>query len=208
MYLRQMDKFLDFWNLMAYDYTGSWDTDSGHQANLYNSTTVPTSTPYNTDQAIKYYINNGVAASKINFGFPLYGRSFVGTSGPGQPFANVGSGTWQPGLWDYKDMPLAGSKEIVNTAVTASYSYDSETQTMISYDTAAVAETKAQYIKARGLGGAMYWECSSDKNGTGSIINTVVNALGGVYVMDRTPNLLSYPHSQYNNIQRQMAPNS
>jgi chitinase len=36
-----MDEFLDYWDSMGYDYTGSWNTISGVSANLYNSSTNP-----------------------------------------------------------------------------------------------------------------------------------------------------------------------
>ena len=53
--LAEMDEYLDFWNIMAYDYSGSWDSVSGHAANLYVSEADPLNTPFNTNQAIVYY---------------------------------------------------------------------------------------------------------------------------------------------------------
>jgi chitinase len=117
MDIKGMDKVLDFWNLMAYDYSGGWELGvgpAGHSSNLYFSKKNPKSTPYDTMDPLEYMLQQGVASDKINLGMPLYGRSFTGTDGPGTNFTGLGAGTWETGVYDYKvsfqqQVPCAGS---------------------------------------------------------------------------------------------------
>lgn len=173
MNLKAMDMYLDFWNLMAYDYAGSWDVKTGHQSNLYPSKSDPSSTPFSTAKAIEYYRNQGISPSKIVLGMPLYGRAFASTIGVGQPFTGTGEGSWEQGVWDFKALPQPGAEEIVDEKIGASWSYDDKKKLMVSYDTTELAKQKAEYIMEEKLGGAMWWESSADKKGEESLIGTV-----------------------------------
>lgn len=197
LHLSEMDQYLDAWHLMAYDYSGSWSNFTGHDANLYPNPDDANSTPYSTDKAVTDYIAAGVPADKLVLGVPLYGRSFQATAGIGQTYTGIGSGTWEDGVWDYKALPKEGATESFDDVAVGAYSYDPATQELISYDTPEVAKLKATYIQDKGLGGAMFWETSSDKTGDDSVIGAVTGGLGS---LEQSENCLSYPASIYANI--------
>ncbi|KAH6680959.1 endochitinase, partial [Halenospora varia] len=211
--MQEMDQYLDFWNLMAYDMAGGWDTQSGHQANIYKSPNNPSSTPFSADEAISYYTAQGrVSPSKMVLGMPIYGRAFLNTDGPGRPYNGVGSpesGSWEGGVWDFKALPCPGANENYEGNLIASWSYDPARRMMVTYDTPECQRQKADYIKQKGLGGAMWWESSADKKGDQSLIWTVANSLGGgdYGELDKNENLLSYPQSKYDNLRNQFPGN-
>lgn len=202
--LQAMDQFVDSWNLMAYDYSGAWDTTTGHQANIYIEPNNTEATKFSTNQAVSDYIGSGIEPSKIVLGIPTFGRSFEATAGLGLPFTGVGSGSArlkQPGLWLYKDLPRPGAVEIYDETAKASYSYSNVTQELISYDNVRSAKEKSAYLLSKGLGGAAFWEASGDKTGTESLVSTLANEMGN---LNTVMNLLNYPTSQYENIRSGM----
>ncbi|TPX15373.1 uncharacterized protein E0L32_004650 [Thyridium curvatum] len=195
--LKDMADVLDFINLMAYDYAGSWDKTAGHQANLYPNLSNNASTPFSTDRAVTDYLAAGVPGNKLMLGMPLYGRAFQNTDGPGKPYNGVGNGSWELGIWDYKDLAQMRSKEQLDSHAGASYSYDPAGRTMITYDTIDMVYQKIEYIRAKGLAGSMFWEASGDRNDSNSLIGASRAAMGGLM---SSPNQLHYPDSQYTNL--------
>ncbi|KAK2748096.1 Endochitinase 1 [Myotisia sp. PD_48] len=201
---KEMDALLDFWNIMTYDFAGSWDTTSGHMSNIYPSTDLPSSTPFSSEKALTDYIAYGIDPKKIILGMPLYGRAFEKTEGIGQNFTGIGPGTWEPGVYDYKVLPQAGAKVTEDKTLGASYSYDAAKKFLISYDTPAIAKQKTEYLMSKKLGGAMWWETSSDKTGSLSLVGTVLSTLGGQAVLDKSQNQLNYPKTTYANLKKGM----
>lgn len=202
----KLDSQLNFWNLMAYDYAGSWSNFTADNANLYNGET----TGFNTDQALQFYLKQGATPSKITLGMPLYGRAFVGTAGIYKTFTGIGSAdtshdSWEAGVYDYKALPLAGAQVTENTTNVASYSYDSGAQQLISYDTPNIIKLKTQYLLKNQLGGAMFWELSGDKKGSDSLVGIAAQGMGA---LDSTQNHVNYPNSKYDNIKNNLGAGS
>jgi len=188
---------------------GSWDQAANHQANVFGG-------PISAAESIHWYINQGVAPSKIVMGMPLYGRSFANTQGPGTPFKGIGGGSWEQGVYDYRTLPLPGAHVFRDDKALASWTYDYQTKEMVSFDSEEVAKWKGEWIKKEGLGGSMFWELSGDKGlhregmevGIGkapqpghSLVKLVKEAMGG---LKHGENWLKYEQSQFDNMRKGM----
>ncbi|KAI5117053.1 hypothetical protein M0805_005292 [Coniferiporia weirii] len=195
----QMDKALSYWNLMSYDYAGSWLTFADNQANLYGGARTNVS----TDEAVSWYVKNGATAGKINMGIPLYGRAFEETDGLGNSYTGIGPGTIQAGIYSYNVLPLAGATVYENLTDVTSYSYDASKKELVSYDDPHIASLKAQYVVSKGMAGQMFWDLSTDKTGTSdSLVTTTANVFG---TLDQTKNHINYPDSKWDNIRDNMS---
>lgn len=186
---------------MAFDYMGpGFSNYTGHLSNVYPSKSNPRTTDFNTVQAVEHYTSQIASPRKLILGLPLYGRSFANTNGIGQTFNGSGDGTWEAGVIDYKALPLNGSTVYTDKKAIASWSYDSKTRQLVSFDTPEVQTLKAKYLKKEKLGGAWWWDSSSDRTDDKSLVSTVSKALGGVQGLQLNQNNLHYPLSKYDNI--------
>ncbi|TFK63016.1 glycoside hydrolase family 18 protein [Pluteus cervinus] len=147
--LTALNQGLDYFNLMAYDFSGEWSEVTDNLANLYGGERSGVS----GDGAIQQYLEKGVPAHKITLGMPIYGRSFLNTDGIGSPYDGIGSGEN-----NYNSLPPTNAQIYENFTDVTSYSYDNVTRELISYDTPGIVKKKASYINKQGLGGAMFWE--------------------------------------------------
>ncbi|QRW12658.1 chitinase [Ceratobasidium sp. AG-Ba] len=167
--VHQMNKYVSTWNLMAYDYSGSWSTVSDYLANVYGGAYSGAS----TDAAVKWYLTTGLAARSM----PIYGRGFENTAGIFQPFNGTGPGTWEAGVYDYKALPFPNATVYNDFQNISSYSYDPVKKELISYDTPAISALKGKWVADNNLAGAMFWELSADKNGTDSLVWNVAKSM-------------------------------
>ena len=186
--LAGMDRFLDFWNLMAYDFSGSWDQVANHQANLYGGA-------ISVSKAVDDYQRAGVPSNKLVLGIPLYGRGFDGTKGPGQPYQKVSD--VEGGVFLYKALPLHGAEEQFSEREGASWSYNGHQ--FISYDSPQATKAKAAFIQQKQLRGAMFWEMSGDHptSHERSLIRCMASEL---HTLDSSLNHTSYPESVFDNV--------
>lgn len=139
-----MQDYVDFINLMAYDFTGSWSPKAGHHAQLFPGNANEAS----GSAAVDYVISTGFPAAKILLGVPVYGRSFLNTGGPGLPYDGVGG---EEGVFEYKHLPREGTKEIVNNRLVAAFSMGGDGG-FVSYDNPETVRMKANYCKEKRLG--------------------------------------------------------
>lgn len=187
-------------NLLAYDYSGNYSTVATHQSNVFMNDHI---TDVATDNAVTYYLGQGMTPRKLQLGIPLYGRAFENTSGLGQPFHGIGpggvqtSGKYEAGVYYNNQLPRAGATQLYDSIAQAAYSYDNATREFITYEDEQSVDYKALYLQRRGLGGAFFFEARGDRTGAGSRVVEMGEALGS---LDTARNNLNYPTSQYANI--------
>ncbi|WWC71428.1 uncharacterized protein I206_105384 [Kwoniella pini CBS 10737] len=158
-----MDKYLDFWNLMAYDFSGEWTPTALPASNLYHDPNPANDQYASGSECVQHYASEGVNSRKLVLGMPLYGTAFNGTQGLWTKWTDLGGGDYdQAGNYDDKHLPLEGAVMFYNKSLGASWSFDNSTGHVVSFDTPTVALQKAKYVMKNQLGGMMYWSIDQD----------------------------------------------
>ncbi|KAG0133164.1 glycoside hydrolase [Tuber indicum] len=167
-------QYLDYINLMTYDFSGPWVPQSGHHAQLFSPRH-----PHNeaarlsADSAVSYVTSKSVPPSKILLGIPAYGRSFLGCHNPGQKYSGSAG---KEGTFEYKDLPRPGAIEYTDENLGAAWCVGGDGG-WVSYDNPATVKIKAGYARNNRLGGVFFWTGTADGEGSRSLVEASFSRL-------------------------------
>ena len=134
---RNCIQYMDFVNIMTYD----MGKPPYHNAGLYPSAMTTRS----CDESVTLHVNAGVPIQKIVLGIPFFGHN-----GKEEVDFNEINYTGYNIRWD----DVAKVPYLVDASGTMVLTYDDETSVGL----------KADYVKTKGLRGAMYWNIEADDN--------------------------------------------
>ncbi|XP_077943826.1 chitinase-3-like protein 1 isoform X3 [Gasterosteus aculeatus] len=170
----QVSTYLDFINVLTFDFHGPWESVTGHHSPLFQRAQETGNQTYlNTNFSMRYWRDQGAPTDKLNLGLAAYGRAFdlstasmdVGApaSGPGEE----GCFTGEEGFWSTYEICLytegVPSQLIADQQVPFAVPEDQ----WVGFDDKTSLTTKVNYLKSNNFGGAFVWSVDlDDKTGT------------------------------------------
>ncbi|XP_047219076.1 acidic mammalian chitinase-like [Girardinichthys multiradiatus] len=167
--IANVSKYLDFLNIMTYDFHGAWEQFTGHNSPLYNSSALHGDQIHlNVDFAMKYWRDQGAPLEKLLLGFPTYGRTFrtsLAASGVGAPASGPGSaGTYtrEAGFLAYYEICTFLNGASSHWIEEQKVPYAVKDNEWVGFDNKQSYQIKAQYMKDNKYGGAFVWSLDQD----------------------------------------------
>ena len=178
--LAGIDAYVDFYNVMTYDFHGGWENQTGHQAAMTGD-----ANNYDVTTSVSVFEAAGVELNKVVLGAPAYTRAWGGVADGGTfGYQQSGSGveaqgSFEAGTYDYKDIVtdvITGQTDLYwDDNSKAAYVYNGDEWSSI--ETTATIAGKAAYVQEKGLGGMMFWALSNDAKGDLSLVDAADNIL-------------------------------
>ncbi|XP_027843401.2 LOW QUALITY PROTEIN: mucin-5AC [Aphis gossypii] len=172
----ELNKYLDFMNLLTYDYHSSYEPAVNHHSPLYpleEDSEYNFDAKLNIDHTIKHYLASGADKEKLVLGIPTYGRSYtlfnreskdIGapSDGPGEK----GEATREKGYLAYYEicgnLKKDDSWTIEQPKPKAMGPYAYKDNQWVGYDDEEFVKLKAKYVNENDLGGIMFWSIDND----------------------------------------------
>ncbi|MCR9013741.1 glycoside hydrolase family 18 protein [Aquiflexum gelatinilyticum] len=168
--LGQAQKYLDFINIMTYDYIVQFSSDTtGHHANLQTIDQNVRS----SEKAVNDHVAAGVPIEKLVMGMAFYGRSWSNVNPENNGLYQFGKGS--------KGYPYSAISELMKDSLfvrhwdensKAPFLWNEKERIFVTFEDAESISEKAKFIKKHKMGGAMFWEYSEDTED-----HTLLNAI-------------------------------
>ncbi|EFN75798.1 Acidic mammalian chitinase [Harpegnathos saltator] len=172
----RLNDYLDFVNLLSYDYHSAYEPAVNHHSPLYP---LEEDNEYNydaeltIDHTISHLLEKGASADKIVLGIPTYGRSYTlfnqdatelgsPADGPGVE----GEATREKGYLAYYEIcegiTDSDEWEVIQPNPNAMGPYAFKGDQWVGYDDEDIVKLKARYVNEKKLGGIMFWSIDND----------------------------------------------
>jgi chitinase len=161
--MNKVQDYLDYVNIMTYDFKTEDDKTTGHHTNLYSSKRYRQN--ISADEVVTKYINAGVPPGKIVLGVAFYGRAWktegLKKRGLDDSITGFSRGA---GFTRLKDSVINrdGYARHWDRQSKAPYLYNKKQKIFISYDDEKSIRDKARYVNKKQLAGLMFWDYFSD----------------------------------------------
>jgi chitinase len=161
------NRYLDWFNLMTYDFVNSLTPTTGHHSGLHASVLAPADARTG-DRAVAQFLAAGVPASKLFIGAAFYARRFNEVTptagGVYQRYGKYGGEIPWPEL-KAQYIGKNGFTRYWDADAQAPYLWNAATRSFITYDDPQSIAAKVAFVRKMHLGGVMYWEQSQDIDG-------------------------------------------
>ncbi|WP_109299270.1 glycoside hydrolase family 18 protein [Aquimarina sp. AU474] len=176
--MKEAQQYLDFINIMTYDFCGGWSKKTGHHANLYAAKSEQAEQSVRSAEiAVQQHIKAGIPVHKIVLGIPFYGRwwkSVLPTSNGQYQFVQGNLS----GSYDYYQITdsLKQNKFTAywNDETKTPYIWRKKDSLFLTYDNAKSIQYKTNFVKEKEMGGIMFWRLEGDD---GTLTKTIYKNL-------------------------------
>lgn len=191
--IRSLIDYVDWFNVMCYDFVGPWSAYSGENSPLYESPVDPNQAGSDSD-AVVYWLSRAgrgaaIPRNKLVIGVPFYAVQFnagglykklsnTATTNPFYPdvMNNLGNG-WTYHWDDVSQVP---------------YLLNSDTTQFITFEDTNSVKLKVDYVLRRQLGGVMIWELSQDLyHGRQPLLNEIASTIRTATAVIHNPSVAS-----------------